>query len=145
MRRREPLSPEFDHSSDREGYRWQAPRIGRAIGGKQMGASLYELADGERSLSVPLPPRDRGVARRRRRGTVLRDKGGERTLKAGDVVCFPVGPDGAHQVLGPGRVLIISASASLEVSEYPDSGKVGVSHPRKVFRLDDSVDYWEGE
>ena len=28
----------------------------------------------------------------------LRGPDGERVLRAGDVVCFPVGPDGAHQV-----------------------------------------------
>ncbi len=145
MRRANLFSPQFDHSSDREGYRWQAARIGRAIGGKQIGASLYELAEGERSHPFHLHHAIEEWLVVVAGSPVLRDKDGERTLQAGDVVCFPVGPEGVHQVRGPGRILIISASASLEVSEYPDSGKVGVSHPRKVFRLEDSVDYWEGE
>ena len=41
--------------------------------------------------------------------------------------------------------MIISASRSLEVTEYPDSGKVGVSHPRKIFRIADAAQYWDGE
>ena len=36
--------------------------------------------------------------------------------------------------------MIISASRPLvEISEYPDSGKVGISHPRKIFRLADAA------
>ena len=41
--------------------------------------------------------------------------------------------------------MIISASRALEISEYPDSGKVGISHPRKIFRLADAGQYWDGE
>ena len=33
----------------------------------------------------------------------LRDPDGERVLRRGDVVCFPTGPEGAHQVRGPGH------------------------------------------
>ena len=33
----------------------------------------------------------------------LRTPDGERELRRGDVVCFPPGPDGAHQVRGPGH------------------------------------------
>ena len=46
---------------------------------------------------------------------------------------------------GPGTVLILSAQRALETIEYPDSGKVGSSPPRKIFRIADAVDYWEGE
>jgi len=68
-----------------------------------------------------------------------------RDLRRGDVVAFPVGPDGAHQVTGPGTILVFSSKTPLEVIEYPDSGKVAASPPRLVFRAADAVDYWEGE
>ena len=61
------------------------------------------------------------------------------------MVCFPTGPEGAHQVRGPGTVLILSANRSPEVTEYLDSGKIGVRPPGKVLRADAEVDYWEGE
>jgi uncharacterized cupin superfamily protein len=76
---------------------------------------------------------------------VLRGPEGERVLRAGDVVCFATGPDGGHQVTGPGSVLILSASQAPESIEYPDSGKVGVRPPGKIFRMGDATDYWEGE
>jgi len=53
--------------------------------------------------------------------------------------------EGAHQVRGPGTVLILSANRSPEVTEYLDSGKIGVRPPGKVLRADAEVDYWEGE
>ena len=31
------------------------------------------------------------------------------------------------------------------IAVYPDSNKVGVWPPGKLFRLDDAVDYWDGE
>jgi uncharacterized cupin superfamily protein len=63
----------------------------------------------------------------------------------GDVVCFPVGPDGGHQVTGPGTVLIVSDNRAPESVEYPDGGKVGLDTRGKVFRSADAVDLWEGE
>jgi uncharacterized cupin superfamily protein len=144
-RRANIFSPEFDHVSERDGYRWRGARVGRAIGGKQIGASLYELPAGERTYPFHFHHAIEEWLLVVSGSPVLRDAEGEHELRPGDVVCFTTGPGGVHQVRGPGTVLIVSASASLEVSEYPDSGKVGVSHPRKVFRLADSVDYWEGE
>jgi uncharacterized cupin superfamily protein len=145
MRRFNILAPEFDHGSERDGYCWRGARIGSAVGGEDIGACLYELGEGECSypyhfhhgieewlLVVDGSPR-------------LRTPGGERELRKGDMVAFPVGPGGAHQLTGPGTVLMFSSKSSPEVTEYPDSGKVGASPPRAVFRIADAVDYWDGE
>jgi uncharacterized cupin superfamily protein len=51
-------------------------------------------------------------------------------LERGDVVCFPAGPAGAHQVINrsesPARTLMFSSSRAPAVSVYPDSDKIGV-------------------
>lgn len=145
MRRFNILAPELDSSSERDGYRWHGARVGQAIGAQQIGASLYELENGQRSfpyhfhhgmeewlLVVAGAPR-------------VRTPEGERVLREGDVLCFPVGEGGAHQVTGPGTVLILSANRAPESVEYPDSGKVGVRPPGKLFRSAEAVDYWDGE
>ena len=31
------------------------------------------------------------------------------------------------------------------IAVYPDSNKVGAWPPGKLFRIDDAVDYWDGE
>jgi len=55
----------------------------------------------------------------------LRSPGGESLLGEGDVVLFPVGPDGAHQLLNrtdaPVRFLFVANRPSPEVVEYPDT------------------------
>jgi len=84
----------------------------------------------------------------------LRTPAGERELAEGEVVHFPRGPDGAHQVINrsseAARYLIASTNVSPEVVEYPDSGKVlamarGESPFRTIHRLDDAVEYFDGE
>jgi uncharacterized cupin superfamily protein len=60
----------------------------------------------------------------------LRTPDGERELKRGDVVHFPVGEDGAHQVLnrsdGPARYLMVAAHTGMDVIEYVDERQVVV-------------------
>lgn len=145
MRRVNIFSPELDHSSERDGYRWRGARIGRQLASAKIGASLYELPAGERTYPYHFHHGMEEWLLVVEGTPTLRGPGGERELRSGDVVCFVTGPEGGHQVSGPGTVLILSASRKPETVEYPDSGKVGATPPGKIFRLDDAVDYWEGE
>ena len=58
----------------------------------------------------------------------LRTPEGEHVLKEGDVVAFPRGRDGAHQIINrtdsPVRVLMLSSMAGPDIVDYIDSGKV---------------------
>ena len=59
----------------------------------------------------------------------LRTPEGWRRLEEGEVVAFPVGERGAHQLVNRTdehvRVLIVSEMRDPEVAVYPDSGKIG--------------------
>ncbi len=88
------------------------------------------------------------------RGTPsLRAADGWRELSEGDVVAFPRGRRGVHQVANRSdetvRFLIVSEMHMPEVVVYPDSNKVGARSPNDDIRLnfvaDDAVDYWDGE
>ncbi len=79
---------------------------------------------------------------------------GEEPLIAGDLVCFPPGPDGAHKVTNrgsaPARAMMFSSAREPAVAVYPDSGKIGVWPPNDaddlmLRREDGNVDYWDGE
>ena len=79
---------------------------------------------------------------------------GELELVApGDLVAFPEGESGAHQLRNdsdePFRVLIASTKSDLCVAVYPDSGKLLVdarSHGlRAMLRDSPELDYWDGE
>jgi len=145
VRRFNVLAPEFDHSSERDGYRWRTARVGQTVGAEEIGASLYELEDGHRSFQYHFHHGIEEWLLVLAGSPLVRTPDGERVLREGDVLCFPVGPGGAHQVTGPGTVLIISTIRVPDSVEYPDSGKIAVRPPGKVFRIADSVDYWDGE
>ena len=84
----------------------------------------------------------------------LRDPEGEHELRPGDVVVFPEGPAGAHQLRNgtdePIRVLIFSTKGLPNSAVYPDSGKIGIwtgdeADPPRLFQIGSAVDYWDGE
>jgi uncharacterized cupin superfamily protein len=145
MRRVNIFAPEFEHTSDRDGYRHRSASVGKAIEAEKIGASLYELPDGEKTFPFHFHHRMEEWVIVLDGTPTLRAADGEQVLRAGDVVCLPVGPEGGHQVRGPGTVLIISTSPTLEAIEYPDSEKIGVKPPGKIFHLGDAASYWDGE
>jgi uncharacterized cupin superfamily protein len=138
--------------SDPPGYRRGMASFGPSIGAERLGGSVYELDPGD-SVS---PYHYEGVEEEWLlvlSGTpTLRDPDGEHELAPGDVVCFRVGPDGAHKVTNRSnavaRVVMLSTMPTNELSicVYPDSDKVGVwPWPGKRLKLTDSVGYWDGE
>ena len=86
----------------------------------------------------------------------LRTPNGWRELAEGEVVAFPRGEGGAHQLANRTsetiRFLAISTSGEPDIVIYPDSGKLGANERlpeggglRAMFRMADTVDYHEGE
>lgn len=139
---------------DRAGFAWRGRHgLAREHGLRWLGASVYELVAGEWTFPYHY---HHGIEEWLYvvAGTpTLREPSGERVLAAGDLACFPSGPDGAHAVRGPGRVVMFSGVVSADaasVSVYPDSDKVstrpaGGGPDRLGFRRGDAVDYWDGE
>jgi uncharacterized cupin superfamily protein len=135
--------------SDPPGYRGLMGRIGAALGAERLGASIYELPAGQSICPYHYEfPHEEWLLVLEGQATV-RVPAGIELLDPGDVVCFPEGPDGAHKVTNDGvdtvRVLFLSTVGDPSISVYPDSGKVGVWPPGKLFRESDAVDYWSGE
>jgi uncharacterized cupin superfamily protein len=144
---------EWEHEQEREGYRWRARQIGPVIGASMLGATVYELAPGQKSFPYHYEHGTEEwllvVAGR----PTLRTPEGEQGLEPGDVVAFPEGPDGAHQVRNATeetvRIVFFSTKQSPAVAVYPDSDKLGIwiagSEDSLIVRRDSAVDYWEGE
>jgi uncharacterized cupin superfamily protein len=61
---------------------------------------------------------------------VVRTREGEHELHRGDLVRYPAGPEGAHQVANrsdsAARVLLFSKVAAPAISVYPDTDTIGV-------------------
>jgi uncharacterized cupin superfamily protein len=150
------LEPE--DASDPPGYRVRGEQLGKAAGSQRLGASLYEIPPGNSICPYHWHSANEEMLIVLSGTPTLRTPEGERRLAEGDVVAFPVGERGAHKVTNdspaPLRVLMISEMNAPEVGVYPDSGKVMARQQppgtpatglRAIFRLEDGVDYWEGE
>jgi uncharacterized cupin superfamily protein len=142
---------EWDRDRDRPGWQWKALGVGRKLGAEKIGASMYELAPGQKAFPYHWHQVQEEWLIVLRGEATLRDPTGERTLGPGDCVCFKRGAEGAHQIRNdtaePVRLLMLSSDAEAEVVEYPDSAKVGIwgNDIRKILRGDAEVDYFEGE
>jgi len=132
-----------------EGYRVRSAALRAGLGSTLLGATVYALEEGQ---SVGPYHYEIGIEEWLivlSGSPLLRSPQGEERLDVGDVVSFPEGPDGAHKVTNvegpPLRVMMISTQEEVSACVYPDSGKIGVWPPGKLFREDDAVPYWTGE
>jgi quercetin dioxygenase-like cupin family protein len=123
---------EWEREQERKGYRWRAQTIGPVLGATMLGATVYELPPGQKSFPYHYEYGTEEwllvVAGR----PTLRTPEGEQELEAGDVVCFPEGPDGAHQ----GAERDGGAGANSRVLDEAVAGGRGVSRQRQARHLD---------
>jgi uncharacterized cupin superfamily protein len=149
--------PQFDESSDRDGFSWAGERVGAKAGAEHLGATVYELPPGQANFPYHFHFANEELLIVLKGRPHLRSPTGWQQLDEGEVVAFPVGETGAHQLVNRTdsgvRLLMISEMVGPEVVVYPDSGKVGARERapgtgkglRETFRSSDQVDYWEGE
>jgi uncharacterized cupin superfamily protein len=104
-------------------------RFGEELGATLWGGTLHELAPGDSSSYHWHYGEEECVIALAGRPT-LRTPEGERELAAWDIVWFPRGAQGAHQVRNdgdePARVVFFSTASDPEVVVYPDEGRTGV-------------------
>jgi uncharacterized cupin superfamily protein len=123
-----------------------ARHLVRAPGGK-LGAALWELQPGASQFVYHFHHGTEELLVVLRGSPTVRMHDGDRELAEGDVVPFPRGPEGGHQVRNdgdePARVLIVSASADPDVAEYPDTGKLAVvvAGQHRFHRTADAVEH----
>jgi uncharacterized cupin superfamily protein len=145
--------PDWDRTEDRPGWKSKDAWVGRHIGGELIGASMYELEPGDKLWPYHTHFANEEWILVVRGEPTLRTPEGETVLREGDVVAFPRGEDGYHQVINrtesPIRVLMLSSMNSPELLHYPDSDKWAADNVKgeHVFmaRLGATLAYWEGE
>lgn len=83
---------------------------------------------------------------------LLRTPEGEKAVRAGDFLFFPVGSEGAHKLTNTSEkenlvYIDFDVIHDIDVAIYPDSGKIGVwgRNVNRVYELDEDVDYYKGE
>jgi uncharacterized cupin superfamily protein len=149
------LEPVFDEPREHPGFTCRRARLGRQAGTEKLGLSLWEVPAGEAAYPYHwhLAEEEAVVVLEGRPS--LRTPDGWRELAQGEVVSFPVGERGAHQIVNRTDATVRFLSVSNQQPDivvYADSGKVGAFERKpeggglyKIFRADDAVDYWADE
>jgi uncharacterized cupin superfamily protein len=148
--------PHFDEPREHEGFRALRARLSRQAGAERLGLSLWELPPGEAAYPYHYHLAEEELLLVLDGRASLRAPGGWRELQAGELVSFPRGERGGHQIVNRTeetvRFLAISTSGEPDVVMYPDSGKLGAFERlpaggglHALFRVGDAVDYYDGE
>jgi uncharacterized cupin superfamily protein len=147
--------PTYDELRDHPGFRARRARVGRQLGTERIGLSLWELPPGEAAYPYHFHLAEEEVLVVLEGRPALRTPAGWQRLERGEIVRFPAGESGGHQLANdtdlPVQFIAISTHGQPDIVLYPDEGKVGPAERRPdgsgfkaFFRLEDSVGYNEG-
>jgi len=146
-------NPEFQYDpEDPEGYRAGMARLGEALGAKESGATVFELAPGQAVCPYHYEVSEEEWLLVLAGNPTLRHPEGSERLSPWDITCFPRGPEGAHKVANEtaenARVLFFSTVAMPAATVYPDSGKVGIytgDPATETIVKGEPAEYYDGE
>ena len=149
--------PEFGPPVDESGFRFRRARVGHQAGAKNLGASVFELEPGQSQFPYHYHYASEELLVVLDGEPELRDPDGWRRLSAGEVVSFPAGEEGGHQIANRSdstvRIMLVSEMNFPDVVVLPDSGKVssftGPPDAEGTFwhtsSMEDGVAYMDGE
>jgi uncharacterized cupin superfamily protein len=146
----------LEHGSNGDKFAWRTARIGPKLGAKDLGYSYDVVPPGKCSCPFHSHRAEEEMFFIVKGTGTLRYGNETRKVRAGDLICCPVGgPQTAHQLVNDsnGELAYISVStmSAAEVCEYPDSGKIacfggeGAGRLRHITEAASGVDYWKGE
>ena len=154
MRRVNVSDPSFSYDpADPEGFRSGVFRFGPELGARETGATVYELGPGQAVCPYHYEYGEEEWLLVLDGRPSVRTPEGIEQLEPFEVVFFPKGPEGAHQVRNDGdsavRVMMWSTVVHPTATAYPDSDKVGVYTGDRAEDLivarSSAVDYFQGE
>jgi uncharacterized cupin superfamily protein len=148
--------PDFDQPREQEGFRALRAGISRQAGAERLGLSLWEVPPGQAAYPYHAHLTEEELVIVLSGAPSLRTTQGWSELEQGEVVSFPRGEQGAHQIANRTdetiRFLAFSSTGEPDVVLQPDSGKIGAFERRAEggglrvwFRREDEVGYYEGE
>jgi uncharacterized cupin superfamily protein len=112
------------------GHPGRAARVGSKLGASRLGMSVYDVPAGEAIGPYHFEWTDEEWLIVLEGQVTLRTPEGMQEIGPGEVVCFPAGPAGAHQIRNAHdaqvRVAIISTKNEFGIVEYPEIEKVGI-------------------
>lgn len=154
MRRVSIRDPQFTYDADDpDGFRSGLFRLGKDLGAERTGTSVYELPPGQALCPYHYEFAEEEWVMALEGRPTIRTPEGEEVIEPFDIVFFPRGPEGAHQIRNdtdaPVRVMMWSDVIHPAATVYPDSDKIGVWTGDKsadgMFVRSDAVEYFHGE
>ena len=144
--------PEFNDSRDHPGFNARRWKVGHLEGAQKTGLSYWEVDPGQAAYPYHTHLTEEEILVILEGSPSLRTPEGWRELAQGEVVVFPTGEAGAHQLVNKTeqtvRFLAFSNSGEPEIVIQLDAGKYGVrdggSQTTEWFRREDAVGYFEG-
>lgn len=147
--------PVFDEPRDYEGFRCLRARIGRQAGTEKIGLSLFEVPPGQAAYPYHWHVAEEELIIVLEGRPSLRAPEGWRELEPGEVLAFPVGEPGAHQLINRTQDAVRFLAFSNQRPDIivrPDSRTIGLAERRPeggglayYFRVEDAIGYIEGE
>jgi uncharacterized cupin superfamily protein len=154
MRRASISDPNFTYDpDDADGFRSGMFRVGGDLGAQQTGATVYLIPPGQAVCPYHYEYGEEEWLLVLDGRASVRTPEGTETVEPSEIVFFPAGPDGAHQIRNdtdqPVRVLMWSTVVTPTATAYPDSDKVAIWTGDKaedlIVRRSSGVDYYDGE
>lgn len=156
------FEPRVENSGTKFGFSgW---RMGPEVGAKSIGTSYFEIPPQKQAFPYHYHTANEEAMFVIDGQGVVRIGQDEITVKSGDYISFPVGPEHSHSITNNTdkvlKLLCISTLQPVEVVGYPESKKFGIfaakdsskgfrSGPapwvRMMIKEQESVDYYEGE
>ena len=146
--------PEFSYDADDpEGFRAGMFRFGARLGAQRTGTTVYELPPGQAVCPYHYEYGEEEWLLVLAGRPSVRTPAGTEQLEPFDVVFFPTGPEGAHQVRNdgdePARVAMWSEVVVPTATVYPDSDKVAIWTGNRaddvMVERSSRVEYFHGE
>jgi uncharacterized cupin superfamily protein len=134
-----------------DGYQWESKEIDFQIGARRLGYRLIRLPPGQATFPYHFHHVTEELFHIMEGECTVITGRGRHPVRAGDFLSFPAGSVSAHKFVNEGDqpcvMLALGNEDAHDVSEYPDTEKIGVKAlPRRLnFRKQDAVDYWAGE
>ena len=145
----EDIEPQ--HESRHEGHVFTRRQFIRRGEAESTLVGIYEIPPGKAAYPYHYHMKDEETFYILRGEGTLRTPEGEKPVRAGDLIFFPAGAEGAHKLFNNGSEPLMyidfDVIHDLDAAIYPDSGKIGVwgKNINRVYPMDANVGYYTGE
>ena len=125
------------------------PRLFKTVGAKHFAFDMRKLEPGSFNFPYHFHRNAEELFMIFSGSMTLRTSKGLEIIKAGQIIFFEIGETSAHQCYNHDTVpcvyLDIRSTAGIDITEYPDSGKIHIIPYDETFENRSNVDYHKGE